>query len=240
MAAFRAARQGLQALACGPAALQQCSSSSSSFSTLSLASTGSGWWPSGTSIGAAGAAAALGWQRVTALIPSLADATLLAVPKKKVSGRRKGSEKYGADVVCCSTVPCILSPEPPPPLAAAPGRCLPIAVATATPPSSSASSRWWRSAASASACSSSTKCRPNARKTSALPSTCGRGPRGRRDTVKQQTKRLACSCLLLLTEGRGELCGSTKSGRCGGGDGGGGKQRHATAWAARGARHEGG
>lgn len=49
----------------------------------------SSWWQ-GTASPAAAAAAALGWQRVTALIPSLADMQLLAAPKKKVRATEPG------------------------------------------------------------------------------------------------------------------------------------------------------
>ena len=78
-AALRAARQGLQLLGGQNAwAAQQ----SSSFTSLTLGS----WWQ-GTSSPAAASAAALGWQRVTALIPSLADMQWLAAPKKKASQR---------------------------------------------------------------------------------------------------------------------------------------------------------
>ena len=82
MAALRAARNSLQLLAAGRAgwAAQQ----SSSFSSLALGS----WWQ-GTTSPAVASAAALGWQRVAALVPSLADVQLLAVPKKKA---RAGNE----------------------------------------------------------------------------------------------------------------------------------------------------
>ena len=77
MAAFRAARQGLQALCSAPAlAVQQ----RAGFTSLTLGS----WWQ-GTASPAAANAAALGWQRVTALLPSLEDMRLLAAPKKKAS-----------------------------------------------------------------------------------------------------------------------------------------------------------
>ena len=79
-AALRAARQSLQLLGgqTGWAAQQ-----SSSFTSLTLGS----WWQGTSSSPAAASAAALGWQRVTALIPSLADMQLLAAPKKKASQR---------------------------------------------------------------------------------------------------------------------------------------------------------
>ena len=80
MAAFRAARQGLRAL-CGTPAL--AAQQQAGFTSLTLGS----WWQ-GTASPAAANAAALGWQRVTALLPSLEDMQLLAAPKKKVrSGR---------------------------------------------------------------------------------------------------------------------------------------------------------
>lgn len=81
MAAARATRQGLQLLSgrSGLWAAQQ----SSGFTSLTLGS----WWQ-GTASPAAASAAPLGWQRVTALLPSLPatleDAQLLAAPKKKV------------------------------------------------------------------------------------------------------------------------------------------------------------
>ena len=56
---------------------------SSSFTSLTLGS----WWQGTSSSPAAASAAALGWQQVTALIPSLADMQLLAAPKKKASQR---------------------------------------------------------------------------------------------------------------------------------------------------------
>jgi len=76
MSGLRASRAALQLLGgrAGFAAQQ-----SSSFTSLTLGS----WWQ-GTASPAAASAAALGWQRVTALIPSLADTQLLAAPKKKV------------------------------------------------------------------------------------------------------------------------------------------------------------
>ena len=78
MAALRAARQGLQALT-GLQAPAWAAQQSSGFTSLSLGS----WWH-GTGSAAAASAAALGWQLVTALLPSLDDVRLLAVPKKKV------------------------------------------------------------------------------------------------------------------------------------------------------------
>lgn len=75
MAAFRAARQGLQALCSAPALAAQ---QQAGFTSLTLGS----WWQ-GTASPAAANAAALGWQRVTALLPSLEDMQLLAAPKKK-------------------------------------------------------------------------------------------------------------------------------------------------------------
>lgn len=59
----------------GPWAAQQ----SSGFSSLTLGS----WWQ-GTTSPAASSAAALGWQRLAGLVPSLADSQLLAAPKQKV------------------------------------------------------------------------------------------------------------------------------------------------------------
>lgn len=75
-AALRAARQGLRALSRTPALAAQ---QQAGFTSLTLGS----WWQ-GTGSPAAANAAALGWQRVTALLPSLEDMQLLAAPKKKV------------------------------------------------------------------------------------------------------------------------------------------------------------
>ena len=74
--ALRGGRGALQVLHIrGPWAAQQ----SSGFSSLTLGS----WWQ-GTTSPAASSAAALGWQRLAGLVPSLADSQLLAAPKQKV------------------------------------------------------------------------------------------------------------------------------------------------------------
>lgn len=98
MSALRgAARGGLQLLntRTGWAAQQ-----SSGFTSLTLGS----WWQ-GTSSAAAAPSGALGWQRVTALLPSaLADLQWLAAPKKKVCPST-GFAAAPAPVFCQTAVP---------------------------------------------------------------------------------------------------------------------------------------
>lgn len=173
MTGLRGSRLTLQQLLTCSRAFSETQQHSRAFTSLTLGS-----WRSATTSPAAASAAALGWQRVAALVPSLADAQWLAAPKHKASPAALPQESCA--VVCrlpCfhpyassasvhrQTVPCLIR------------RCRRTARASAAPTSSSALCRWWRSAASASACSSSTRCPRSARRRTAQPSPCGRGQR---------------------------------------------------------------
>lgn len=168
----------------------------------SLSSTvlsGSSSW----SVELAAQAGLAGWHRVTTLVSSLADARLLAVPKRKASHAtllripcRRPSHCVHVHCTNVATLrgqaarPWPWPPSQPPPpcegfTCMAPNhhsRCTlaacrspPTARANAAPPRASGSSPLCPNAASARKCSRLTRCRPSARRTAARRSTLERG-----------------------------------------------------------------